>query len=452
MPQLAIDAGYAYLLHGLLLAACAYLISTLPPRATSSRHWLLAQLLSVGVLAFFTFVVSEPPRVLEDFRTAYFRAGQAVSIGPAELIAELQRGVDGFVNLPVAAYLFAPLAMLPSRGADIVFTALGLLAILVAWYGLCVCFDLQRRERMLLLLLFAACGPLHNSVKEGNTSHIVLLLLVGALLSLRHRREFLAGALLGFAAIIKLPLLLFGAYAILRRQWQLLAGGATVCVAVVLSSLLVFGWSAHLTWYEEVLAPYSTGQVLAFNVQSVRAFLGRMIFDSTVLTNWSPVELSSTVRVLSTVLCLTLLAIFTAVVLRPAIHPHSSNLLQTRTAIEFSLVLVLSCVLSPLSWSHYYCWLLVPAALFLAARERLTLARSSARLGLVGVVLTLPPILMPPASFGEKGWYVHFGVSYLFLAACMMTFALMLARVSLSSRIPSDVAFAGGAVPDRHVT
>lgn len=438
MPKLAIDPGYLYLLHGMIVLGCAYLIGALPPRAASAAHSRFVALLALGVLACFTFIVSEPPRLLEDFRTAYLRAGQAVLVGPAELISELQRGVDGFVNLPVVAYLFAPLAMLPGRGPDIAFTAIGLLSILISWYGLCLSFDLDRRNRLLLLLFFAACGPLHNSVKEGNTSHFVLLLLVTAVLSLKFNRKFLAGTLLGLASIIKLPLLLFGLYALLRRQWRMLAGGVSICTIAALSSLLIFGWSAHVTWYTDVLAPYSSGQILAFNVQSVRSFLGRMVFDPTVLTSWDVFELPSYIRALSTAAALALLVVAAAIVLLP-FRNSAINAYQGRSAIEFSLVLLLACIVSPLSWSHYYCWLLVPTALFIAAPRQLAVEKATVRVGLVSAALTLPPILMPANSFVTESWYVRFGVSYLFLAACVMTAAIMLARVRIAWHKPVSV-------------
>ena len=37
--------------------------------------------------------------------------------------------------------------------------------------------------------------------------------------------------------------------------------------------------------------------------------------------------------------------------------------------MEYLIVLVLACISSPLSWSHYYAWMLLPIAFLLATRQ-----------------------------------------------------------------------------------
>ena len=87
-----------------------------------------------------------------------------------------------------------------------------------AWYLLCREAKLDGSKGWLLLFLFAANGPLINSSKEGNTSQMVLLGLVAALVLLKTQRNVVAGVLLGLCALIKLPLLIFGAYFLARRE------------------------------------------------------------------------------------------------------------------------------------------------------------------------------------------------------------------------------------------
>ena len=62
----------------------------------------------------------------------------------------------------------------------------------------------------MLALSILASGPLVNSLREGNTTHFVLLLLVVALLLWRAGKEYAAGLVLGLCALFKLPLMLFG--------------------------------------------------------------------------------------------------------------------------------------------------------------------------------------------------------------------------------------------------
>jgi hypothetical protein len=49
--------------------------------------------------------------------------------------------------------------------------------------------------------------------------------------------------------------------------------------------------------------------------------------------------------------------------------PPSTNR-DEAVIMEFSLVLILACVTSPLSWTHYYSWMLIPIA-FLISRSGL---------------------------------------------------------------------------------
>ena len=80
------------------------------------RFWVVTGLLTVG-MGLFLLSISEPPRFFKDFYTAYFAAGEAVLTGPEALRPQLEKGVNGFVNLPIVAYLFAPFALLPFGAA-----------------------------------------------------------------------------------------------------------------------------------------------------------------------------------------------------------------------------------------------------------------------------------------------------------------------------------------------
>ena len=61
--------------------------------------------------------------------------------------------------------------------------------------------------------------------------------------------------------------------------------------------------------------------------------------------------------------------------------------------LEFSCVLILALVLSPLAWSHYYCMLLLPWALYLGGRLSLPRDTKTHRLILCSIVLSSLPVL-----------------------------------------------------------
>ncbi len=85
-----------------------------------------------------------------------------------------------------------------------------------------------------------------NSLREGNTTHFILLALAAALLLIERGRDLAAGAIIGFCATIKLPLLLFGAYFVSRGRWRAATGGFAAVAAVGGDfSILVFGTDAR---------------------------------------------------------------------------------------------------------------------------------------------------------------------------------------------------------------
>src|SRR5690606_40034207 len=90
-------------------------------------------------------------------------------------------------------------------------------------------------------------------------------------------RQVRAGALLGAAALFKLPLLVFGVYFAVRGRVRAALGGGLVVGGAVGLSILVFGWDAHVVWHERFVAHAADHPVSAFNVQSVPALVARWV-------------------------------------------------------------------------------------------------------------------------------------------------------------------------------
>ena len=114
----------------------------------------------------------------------------------------------GFVNLPIVAYFFAPFAAFDFQWGAMLFFVTGLAMVMGTWLLLVRLAGLGINERWMLLLLIAANGPLHYSLKEGNTAHMGLFALALGLYFLRSGRDIAAGAVLSIGALLKLPLLL----------------------------------------------------------------------------------------------------------------------------------------------------------------------------------------------------------------------------------------------------
>lgn len=429
--QIVYFAHFAATMIG--IAAVLWLLRRWP-----DAHWVTA-LLAIGcaALALSTFRISDPPQIFQDFRIAYYPAGKAMLTDPAQLRNLTGMGVSGFVNMPVVAYLFVPLALLPMHTAMGLFTALALAAIVAAWWLLARLAKLDRTGRWLLALLFAANGPLQYSVKEGNSSHFILLMLAGGLTLLRSARPAAAGALLGAAAIIKPPLLVFGIFFVLRRDMRGLAGFAASCVAAVALSLAIFGWADNVQWFEECVLQFSGRWLAAFNVQSIPGFLFRLHAAPALLRDWNAYVPPANLMLFAQLLIGLLFIIGVIAVWRAPVTSTGTGAGESRD-LQYSLVLCFAVLFSPLSWSHYYCWLLLPAALFLGAPPE---TRPMRTCGWLAILLVTP--LVRPLVF-DRSWAAEFyqdvAVSH-FLFGGLLWFGLLvwrLTRADVQAAMPTS--------------
>ena len=246
-----------------------------------------------------------------------------------------------------------------------IFTATGVLAIIYTWRLLANELRLEPSGKALLLALFLANGPLMNSVREGNTTHFALLAVTLALFELRRSRDLRAGLLLGVASLFKLPLLIFGAYFVIRKRFRAAAGSAFAIGVALGLSLLVFGLSAHLTWYRQFVASAGENPLAAFNVQSFPALLARLERGGG-LCDWDGHPLSLVGRAVASGAALLLYALTAIAATWPRRSATHSAPSRAEFELEFLAVLMLACTTSPLAWSHYYAWCLLPIAFMLA--------------------------------------------------------------------------------------
>ncbi len=296
-----------------------------------------------------------------------------------------------------------PLAPLGEVDAAWVFLALGAVATIASFILLLRLGTFQATGAAILALSFLANGPLVNSLREGNTTHFILLLLVIALVLWRAGAEYSAGLVLGLCAMFKLPLLLLAVHFLLRRRWRIVAGGATMIAAIALSSLLVFGLEINLGWYRCCIEPFLGNVMPAFNVQSIDGFLFRLETGQSGLREWTPLATPMWHKVgrgllLAAMFAFAFWAIYRSS--RPAAAKQSGPP-SDRDYLEFALVLTLAVVTSPVSWTHYYAMLLLPWGLYLGGRLSVPDDPATRWLMHGGFVLTALPVIILPL---EPDW------------------------------------------------
>lgn len=396
----------------------------------NGRHRILisALLILLGLLIhLILWAYSEPPYLFGDFYKAYFPAAQRVwELGPRDAFQHLEIGVGGFVNMPILVWPFVPLLAFGYAGAGWVFFAIGIASVIASWCLLVRMAVPATQIAPVLAFLFLVDGPMVNSLREGNSTHIVLFLLVLALAAWRAGREFAAGIILGLAALIKIPLLLFGVYFLLRGKWRIAGGGIALLAGAFALSLAVHGLAVNVAWFEGNVLAYVGRVIPAFNVQSIDAFLMRLSTGSEALFDWTAREPTAAHRV---VRWLIFIALFGSIFwlmrrARQGTGPDTRpDKLTGRDYLEYCTILLLATVVSPVSWSHYYLFALLPIGLYLGNRLPLPDDGITGWLIWLGFALTALPIVLIPL---EPDWVLTLA-SRTILSAWLFGGLLMLA-------------------------
>lgn len=417
----------AYLGHFLIVVVCVLAVFWLARRRAlpsgsipnTAKSVLLVGVAVVvgGLFEILSFQASSPPDRFWDFLNAYYPAGQAALHHDAAMLQSLiGRGVSGFVNIPIVAYLFAPFAWLPPQMAAAAFAVIGVGLTVAAWFLLVRLAGLELRERWLLALLFLVNGPLINGIKFGNLSYFILFALAAGLLLLRAGHATKAGALLGLAAVIKPPLALFGFFFLFRRNFRGLFGFAIVGIGTAVLSLAVFGWADNLRWFETCIVQYSHSWLSAFSVQSISAFIIRLRPGIGIDYIDSLPRLPTPGENLVSMIVTGLLFVTAALAcIMSARRPAQDDQVETRLDLQYILVVCLVLVASPLSWDRYYSWLLLPTAFFLGSMPRFPSSRIANGLAWLAVSLVTPLVIRPNSlgHLGDTTAYKMFFVSHL---------------------------------------
>ncbi|MCX5578951.1 glycosyltransferase 87 family protein [Kaistia terrae] len=186
-------------------------ISKPPPILEARKHatlaaswWPLPIALTLSVIF---WNISAPSRLFSDYLKAYYPAGRSLWSTDYNL-EELYQSVT-FVNIPIFSIVLTPFsAITPPAMAAAAFLAAGILATVIATWMLCS-FAKHRRPIQLatIITLVLVNGPLIYSLREGNTTHFLLLIFAVYIASTGNRSSYTGGFIVRVASLIKLPLI-----------------------------------------------------------------------------------------------------------------------------------------------------------------------------------------------------------------------------------------------------
>jgi hypothetical protein len=183
-------------------------------------------------------VFVHPHRVYDFVRLTHFEQ--------PELFNYPFRGLRPFVYPPPALLIFAPFGRAPFGIANLVWTGLGLLVILLAMSSK------VKSPRVLALLAMVLSPASLLVLVTGQVTFLIAAMVVTALLCVK-TQPTLAGVLFGLAGAIKpqalvlLPVALFALGA-----WRTMLMTALSAAALAVASALVFGLQAWIDWFAAV--------------------------------------------------------------------------------------------------------------------------------------------------------------------------------------------------------
>lgn len=301
------------------------------------------------------FGIQEHP--LYDFIKGYYHGGVKIIRNQNVLYDD---SCYGYTNFPLMAYLFAPFGKMPKETAVAVFYIIGYISLLPLGYWLIKFAELKGWWLFLVLGLLTINGPLDYSIWLGNTTHIVMLLMVIALFFFKKGNEWVTGILLGITGLIKIPLILPSGYFFLRGKWKVVAGGLCVALAVLALSLYIIPMSLNTIWLERCILTVSGNPIPAYNNQSLSAFLARIFIPNNL--DWKPVIAPA--QYSQAVLIANFLLYLPAILILFFGRKFSKNVFIN--LLEFFIILTCSLLTSPISWTHYLALLLIPSAYYVS--------------------------------------------------------------------------------------
>ena len=230
---------------------------------------------------------------------------------------------------PFSALALVPFALVAAASVPLAKACWALAGVAcVVWTGLAP----QGLSARRILLAVAAVGvPLETNFEYLNISPVLLALAVAAALDLEAGRDIRAGVWIGLATALKAFPGLLLLYLALRHRWRALVVGVSTGLAATVLAVLPYGLRQVppllLKWVELARAG---GWVVHVGNQSLPAMLGRAEAPATVA------------------LCASVSLVVLAAVI---VH---SRVREARVIDEVGLVLVVSVLISPIAWSHYY--------------------------------------------------------------------------------------------------
>ncbi len=354
-----------------------------------------------------------------DYRT-WYQAGQTVLHG-GEIYPRGQ--IFAFMYPPMCALMLAVPAFFGKAMLILILSLVNTVAwFLCIWFTSALIWEKRIQNSSIVIANLVLMPFVWSSYHLGQPSLVLLALMLGAFLSFRYRQQFLGGALIAVAVAIKAFPLLAIPYLIYRRYWTA-AAGLLVSLIILLFILPtpfrgwqrtvndVSEWQRGMLRYEEDGIAQRPARSYSWKNQSIFGLANRLLrrvsFDDEANVAYANiVDLNfRTVNIVIIACALVLGASFLWAMPRER-SPQSD-------AGEFTALLILILMFTPLAFGYLFVWLIVPLALLI----KRTIASNSSTLltYLLAAFLLLIATGIAP-RFAQTYGSVFFAAFVLYLA------------------------------------
>ena len=283
-----------------------------------------------------------------------------------------------FTYPPAALLAFSPFSLSSVHLVESLWWVINALAVVVILYlGIRTALHFPRPRAFWIALASAPIlnlvfEPLRANVTYGQINVVLLLLVV---IDTTRTKPRVRGSLVGLAGAIKLTPLIYLLYFLVKGEWRSFVRGVVMFVGIGVVAFALLSRQSRTYWFHQAFDPGRTGAVGSRRNQSWNGLVHRWPFPAHwALLSWS-------------VLSLVTLAAAILLVYR----------LVLRDRIIDAVVALGMCaeLISPISWSHHWVWVVLIPVLLVRGFEGQPL------------VVAAMILLCLVAAIGPYAWDIH---------------------------------------------
>ena len=299
-----------------------------------------------------------------------------------------------YLHLPLVSFLCRFLLFIPYR---IIIKLLLLINFLTTLLSLHLILKLigrgfDLRWLSITILAMAYFYPMRYSIRLGQTSPLVFLGIISIYYLAKIGHTKTSGFILGVIISLKITPIFFLCYFLIRKKWSLVISSVITLMVIGICSVSFLGWESNAIFFNNIIR-LSGLSLASWNNQSLDGFLLRCVTGATHLYDWHLLELPFMLKVLKLTVLSYMFLLWLFIILQ-----STSIKEKNRDLLDFSLTLILLVVFSPISWSHYLLFLVLPYLVLLT-----TIIRNKTipyrKLMIGGLLLSYTGVALPPSYF-----------------------------------------------------